>query len=172
MTLIISMIMLVIIGFTSVAVMRNTLSTDQVAVGTRSQAQALQYAQAALRWCEMRWQTASPTPAVLDAAVPPHWAALSSWRGASSVAYTLSRGDLAATGPGIAFPAHAPQCLSERRVVDGDTLTVTTARGASLDFTDDARGHTRSGAMVWLQSTAAAASGPRVWRQLLTPPSP
>jgi len=172
MTLIIAMIMLVIIGFTSVAVMRNTLSTDQVAVGTRSQAQALQYAQAALRWCEMRWQAAAPTPALLDATTPPHWAVLSNWRGPSAVAYTLSRADLAATGPGIAFPAHAPQCLSELRAVDGGTVTVTTARGASLDFSDDARGHTRSGAVVWVQSTAAAASGPRAWRQLLTPPSP
>jgi Tfp pilus assembly protein PilV len=171
MTLIIAMVMLVIIGFTSVAVMRGALDTDQVALGLRSQAQALQYAQAALRWCESRAWSQAPTPGVLDAASPPHWTLFGTWHGGP--AYTLTRGDLAATSPGAAFPAQAPQCLSEARVLaDGGTLVVTTARGLSADFSSDPAGRTRSGAVAWVQSIATPRGEQRVWRQLLAPPAP
>ena len=180
MTLIIAMVMLVVIGLASVAMMRNALGSDQGATGTRSQAQALQYAQAALRWCEMRWQAGAATPAVLPAASTPHWSDPAAWRGPGAAAQALSAADLG-SGAGSRFPAVAPRCLAEERALTDGTAIVTTARGQSLDYSEDARGHVLSGSAVWVQSislpAAPAASGgdrparTRAWRQLLTPPA-
>lgn len=182
-TLIIAMVMLVIIGFAAVSMMRNALGTDQVALGVRSQAQALQYAQAALHWCEMRWQSGAPSPEVAEPAIPERWSRLSNWQGSAPMARAVTRQDLSATGTGVSFPAHAPQCLMERRSLPDGQAVVVTARGMSLDYGEDARGRVQSGSAVWVQSVtllpAAApgasapvpASGPRAWRQLVTPPS-
>ena len=171
MTLIIAMVMLAVIGLASVAVLRDSLSTDQVALGVRSQSQALQYAQAALRWCERRAASGAAAPGVLPPATPAHWVVPGHWRGPSAEAYSLTRADLSAAGGG-AFPASPPQCLVEQRALADGLALVVTARGASLDYVEDRAGRSLNGSMVWVQSVRLPGSASRAWRQLVTPPAP
>jgi len=152
-TLIISMLMLVVIGIMSVAIMRNATSSDQVANNNRLQAQASQAAQMALRFCEDQL--------VLDATgkVPPirpfdtsyNWVDKKNWTtGGGHMAYTLTANDV--SGGTSNFPAVPPQCISEVSK-DRTDVYIVTARGFSNDFRADASYATKSGAVVWLQST-------------------
>ena len=173
-TLVIAMLILVVIGLVSVAIMRSALGSDQAASGVRAQVQALQYAQAALRWCERRavQDAGAADSIVLPPATPPRWTAWATWQGPDAVARTLSRSELAGDGPSAAFPAHAPQCLVERQDAPGGGWLVVTARGASLDEADDAAGRPAAGARVWVQSFLAPSGRRLAWRQLVTPPTP
>ena len=53
--LIVALVVLVIIGLTSAAVMRGALNSDLVTNNTRVQALASQAAQVALKYCEDQW---------------------------------------------------------------------------------------------------------------------
>jgi type IV pilus assembly protein PilX len=196
-SLIIAMLMLAVIGLASAAIMRNATSGDQVATNNRLQTQASQYAQLALRFCEMQL---ARTPAergvtLFDPATPPAWTAQRNWApGGARSAHTLSSADAGSS----VQPRVAPQCMMEGTALP-HVYTVT-ARGFSPDFRADAStGATRSGSVVWLQATvyaddagavpgvdpaaqgdgaaATACAGgcalrvrQRLWQQLLTPP--
>ena len=189
-SLIVAMLMLAVIGLASAAIMRNALSGGQVANGNRLQAQANQYAQLALRFCQTQMQLA-PTARVvtlLPAAAPPAWTVQRNWASTgTSAAHTLAAREIGAS----VQPRVAPQCLMEATSVR-DVYTIT-ARGFSADFkADPVTGATRTGSAVWVQATLhaesdAGASGlapaavgtvpagtlfvkQRVWQQLLTPP--
>jgi len=183
--LVVAMLMLALIGLASAAIMRNATSAGQVANGYRLQAQADQYAQLALRFCQsqLALAPASRAVALLPVADPPAWSVQRNWTSAGAgSAHTLAAGEIG----GAVQPRVAPQCLMEAASSPG-TYTVT-ARGFSADFKADAiTGATRSGCAVWLQATihADSAAGPagqapaasgalavrqRVWQRLLTPP--
>ena len=185
-SLIVAMLMLAVIGLASAAIMRNATSGDQMANGNRLQTQASQYAQLALRFCEIQMAQAPAARGVtlLPAASTAAWTVKDNWtRPGANSAHTLAEADIgSATQPQV-----APQCLMEATNVP-DVYTVT-ARGFSADFrADRSTGATRSGSTVWLQATVfavgdgsaaggspAAAAGPllvrqRLWQQLLTPP--
>jgi len=51
-------------------------------------------------------------------------------------------------------PAKAPQCLIEGNLSLAGVYVVT-ARGFSPDYSEDEKGHTASGSVVWLQSIVA-----------------
>jgi hypothetical protein len=196
--LILALLMLVAIVLAATAIMRNAVSGDQVVTNSRLQAQAGQYAQLALRWCEMQLALAPAARSVtpLPAAMPPAWTVQRNWTTSGpDAAHTLSATDIGSS----VLPRSAPQCLLEATAMQ-HVYTVT-ARGFSPDFHVDAgTGSTRSGGVVWVQATvytdvagampggagtdpaqgAAAPAGcaadcglrvrQRVWQQLLTPP--
>jgi type II secretory pathway pseudopilin PulG len=197
-SLIIAMLMLAVIGLASAAIMRNATSGDQVATNNRLQTQASQYAQLALRFCEMQLAQAPAARivALLPAATPAAWTAQRNWTTrAARAAHTLSAGDVGSA----VQPRVAPQCMMEATALQH--VHTVTARGFSADFrADGSTGATRSGSVVWVQSTvyaegddAAPGAGSasqdggattesgctggcglqvrqRVWQQLLTPP--
>jgi type IV pilus assembly protein PilX len=152
-TLIIAMLMLVVIGIMSVAIMRNATSSDQVANNSRLQAQANQAAQMAIRFCEdqlQAWATnsGSKVPPISTQPIPAAWTVKANWM-PSGKAYTLAKADVG--GGDVNFPTVAPQCVSE--VTGNSTIFTITARGFSNDYRADSNGATTSGAVVWLQST-------------------
>lgn len=151
-SLIIAMLMLVIIGIMSVAVMRSVTSTDQVATGNRVQTQANQAAQMALRFCEDQLGRPMKKITVYAPATPAAWTIKANWtQGGTSMAYTLQPGDI--QGGGANFPPVAPQCLAEVSP-DNTAIYTVTARGFSPDFRADSGTYaTLSGSVIWLQST-------------------
>ena len=150
-SLVIAMLMLAVIGLCSAAVMRGATSAGQVSTNHRLLAQAGRNAQVGLRFCEgqltqpAEGRTVAPWPA----ASAPAWTRRDDWTGGgSAMAYTLAARDINAGAP----PRVPPQCLLEATAT-ADVYTVT-ARGFSPDFSADARtGATRTGSVVWLQST-------------------
>jgi Tfp pilus assembly protein PilX len=186
-SLIIAMLMLAVIGLASAAILRNATSGGQVANNDRLQAQASQYAQFALRFCERQFvlPAASREAQVLAAASPSAWTLPASWatRG-GRIAHALSATDIG----GALQPRVAPQCLME--ATSATHVYTVTARGFSADFrAEPGSGATASGSVVWLQATlytegdgggsATPAPGSagvapivrkRLWQQLLTPP--
>ena len=185
-SLIVAMLMLAVIGLASAAIMRNATSGNQMANGNRLQTQANQYAQFALRFCEIQLAQAPAvrTVPLLPAASTAAWTVKDNWmKSGANSAHTLAQADIG----GAEQPRVAPQCIMEATNVP-DVYTVT-ARGFSADFSvDQSTGATRAGSAVWLQATIlavgdgsaasgspAAAAGPllvrrRLWQQLLTPP--
>lgn len=151
-SLIIAMLMLVIIGIMSVAVMRSVTSTDQVATANRVQTQANQAAQMALRFCEDQLAVSGgPVTVWGPAPTPPAWTVKANWTtGGANMAYTLKPRDV--QGGRANFPAVAPQCLAEVSPTDTTVYTVT-ARGFSADYRHDGNYATTSGSVIWLQST-------------------
>ena len=150
-SLLISMMVLLIIGFTSVAVMRNSLGSDVISINAKAQTQANQYAMAAQRFCELKLVSGSAN--VLAAREPEQWTTFAHWFPASSAkAYTLRREDLAMSAGGVVMPAAMPQCLIEQTLVGKVPAWIITARGFSADYSADVRGNTVSGAAVWLQA--------------------
>jgi type II secretory pathway pseudopilin PulG len=196
-SLIVAMLMLAVIGLTAAAIMRNATSGDQVANNTRLQAQASQYAQLALKFCEtqMALAPAARSVTLAPAASKAAWSVRTNWTQAGAAsAHTLAAAEIGSA----VQPRVAPQCLMEATAIP-DVYTLT-ARGFSADFRADAvTGATRSGSVVWLQATifaqgdgGAAGEGSanagtdtganarpatgallvrqRQWQQLLTPP--
>jgi len=156
-TLIIAMIMLVVIGIMSVAIMRHSTNADQVTTNTRLQTQANQAAQMALLYCESQINLGSgadPEP-ITPAPTEPAWADKKNWvTPGVGHAHTLAREEV--SGGAANFPAVPPQCISEASKA-GPGLYTVTARGFSPDYREDSTSHTTiSGSVIWLQSTVYA----------------
>jgi hypothetical protein len=145
------MVMLAVIGLVSAAMMRGATVSSQVANSGRLLTQAGQYAQVALRFCELQLTLPAATRAVAPwpSAAAPAWTQRTDWTGGGATpAYTLAASEInAAVAPRV-----PPQCLVEATAAP-QVYTVT-ARGFSADFAaDPSTGAPRSGAVVWLQST-------------------
>ena len=167
-SLIIVLVMLVVIGLTSAAAIRNATSGEQATNNIRLQNLAQQYADAALRYCEaelakadvdrvasLSEATLSDTPAgTADAATG--WGQAASWTGAGGIAATRTVvPEARVKSQDSAFrPARLPECVVERQVLaDGNRAYVVTARGFSPGYVADAvTGATTAGSVVWLQS--------------------
>ena len=171
-SLIFAMLMLVMIGLASSAIMRRAISSGQVATNSGVQAQAQQFAQAALRFCE-RQLTLPASVRVIDGAAvqaPPAWTLRTRWIGSTAQAHTLAPAELS----GAVLPAVAPQCTID--ATPQEHVFTVTARGFGAGLGVDAStGEARAGVVVWLQSIVLVADDggairQRVWQQLLTPP--
>lgn len=154
--LIVALVMLVVISLASVAVMRNTMNADTVSDNTRRQTQALQAAQAALRYCEDQIvnNTLTPTDAVSAPATQEDWKVFANWLDATkytSVPSTFTSSS--ANGAATAGFANPPQCMAQYRSLSGGTnsLVVITARGFSDNYSSS-NGQTSAGSVIWLQS--------------------
>ena len=171
--LILAMLVLVLVGLASAAIMRDAISGSQVVNNGQLLAQAGQFAQVALRLCErqLTLPSAQRSVATLDAQTPPAWTRQPLWTdGPALRAHVLGASDISSA----VQPRVAPRCMVEASALSG-AFTVT-ARGFSPDFAADPdSGAPRAGAVVWLQSTVLVAGdgtriAQRTWQQLLTPP--
>ncbi|MGH6647476.1 pilus assembly PilX family protein [Aquabacterium sp.] len=167
MVLIVALVMLVIIGLTSAAVMRNSLNADMVSQNSRRQTQATQAAQMALRYCENLAINSIPLNTYVKAAAAAGteelWKVFANWPAPSSPVATSSpsatTGLVSVPNSVLAPNANtstdkfrfAPQCMSQYRTVGSKNLVVVTARGFSSDY-QETSGRTESGSVVWLQS--------------------
>lgn len=168
-SLIIVLIMLVIIGLTSAAAMRNATSGEKVTNSIRLQNLAQQYAEAALRYCEAEMLKVDAdrvatlveaniiTTPVETADAATGWGQAASWTGAGGIAATkttLPEGRVKSQDRSFR-PSRLPECVVERQgLADGSLAYVITARGFSPGYTAHAvSGVTTAGSVVWLQST-------------------
>jgi len=165
-SLIIVLVMLVIIGITSAAAIRNATSSEKLTNNIRVQNLAQQYAEAALRFCEAELAKADASRVVTLAEVNivqtayganPAWNQAVTWTGgggASASKTVLPESQVKSTDSSFK-PSVMPECVAEKQVMaDANMAYVITARGFSPDYTADAAtGTTTSGSVVWLQST-------------------
>jgi type IV pilus assembly protein PilX len=178
-SLIIVMIMVVIVGLTSAAAIRNATSGEKLTNNLRMQNLAQQYAEAALRYCEAQVAMADGTPgkqASLNtgagSVIPttayvvgqatfqtaPHWENPLTWIGVGGASATLTTVPLLniKSADSSITPPTLPQCVAERQGLPPAGATnalIITARGFSPDYTADAvTGATTGGSVVWLQS--------------------
>lgn len=154
-SLIIAMLMLVVIGLASAAIIRNATSADRAVNNNRLQTQANQFAQVALKFCESQVLLAvvpgGPAPivhVVRPNVSPANWTVKANWFNAG-ITHTLTSAEMT----GATMPKVFPQCMAEQAGANAKIFTVT-ARGFSDDFTEDTNDHsTISGSVIWLQST-------------------
>lgn len=159
-TLIVALVMLVVIGLTSAAVMRSALGTDTVANNTRVQLLAMQAAQIGLRYCEAQVNSSTPSITIhaASAAGAEKWRSFANWQGSSPIATTIPKSEMASSNtPSTMVPVTLPQCLAEKHPTLTSTYIVT-SRGFSADYAADGSGYTKAGSVVWLQSILTAGS--------------
>lgn len=155
--LIVALVVLVVIGLTSVAVIRGSLNSDLVANNARVQSFANQSAQLALRYCESQL-IVSDDDRVIEiqaAATPGQWEDFDNWT-AGGLAETVPD-DWIKTADSSIVASTPPQCLAEKSTLNASVYIVT-ARGFSPDYSEDANGRTLTGSVVWLQSQVAVGS--------------
>jgi type IV pilus assembly protein PilX len=184
-SLIIVLILMVVIGLTSVAAMRGATSGQRLTNNVRAENVAQQYAEAALRYCETELQRPDPAIAggqarpnsLLRASIikrdmnvvgtTPVWESLVAWNGPAGVGDAISRTTLntaqySTAGSSSYSPGKPPECIAEVQTLGGGTpfnVTVVTARGFSSDYRADNAGNTIQGSVVWLQSILNMCAG-------------
>jgi type IV pilus assembly protein PilX len=153
--LIVALVVLVIIGLTSAAVMRGALSSDLVTNNTRVQSLANQAAQVALKYCEQQVKTAGGPPAEFNIRPKPidkdaklDWETFGNWTNVdyvNKVPEQFMKSELSSF-----WPSTMPQCVAQWAFTP-NTMVIT-ARGFSPDFqANPDTGGTEAGSVVWLQ---------------------
>lgn len=158
-TLIIALIMLVVIGLASAAVMRSSLTSDVVANNARLHTLAQQAAQLALRFCETQverdskdWVGGFTINAASSGA--PYWTSFDTWHGGGAVSAVDVPDAVLGSGDSSFKPATPPQCMAEwTNALPGVKTVIVTARGFSPDYDQSGDGRQTAGSVVWLQST-------------------
>jgi Tfp pilus assembly protein PilX len=159
--LVIALVMLVVIGLASVAIIRTASNTDAVSENSRRQNQAMQAAQAALLYCEQQIATDQLSPAAATTGTE-NWRTFTNWNDTQSNGTRARGGPLVVpvttlttngvTGSRYSNAIPLPRCMAQNRTVGSDAVIVVTAIGYSDDFAADGSGRTQAGATVWLQS--------------------
>lgn len=170
-SLIIVLIMMIIIVITAATAMRSATSEQRATNNQRVEAMALQYAEAALRFCEFEMATKAdgsrygninypnirgtspsppyPAPSSTGWEDPLTWT--STTTGLSSASRTTIPDTALQLNPAdVVLPLTRPECIVEN--MTGGYGYVITARGYSPDYTRDGSGNTLTGSVVWLQS--------------------
>ena len=164
-SLIIVLIMMIIIGITTATAMRSATSEQRATNNLRVESMALQYAEAALRYCENQMkknsadrpyslQTAQIGAPTTFGPTTSGWEDPATWTGSSgrksATRTTVPDENIQETvGGDTVLPNKKPECVVENMTGYG---VVITARGYSPDYAADGSGYTTSGAVVWLQS--------------------
>ena len=159
-SLVIVLIMMIIIGITAATAMRTATSEQRATNNQRVEASALQYAEAALRYCESEMVKDSGSRIgslaesnILASSTPPTlvWIAPASWNDPGTSSRTTVPVDkLQINAAESVPPLYLPQCVVEKNTVQGLLIT---ARGFSPDYNPDpVTGATLTGAVVWVQS--------------------
>lgn len=177
-TLLVVMVLLLILGLSAAAVLRNAASGERFAHNLRQQQLAQQQAELALRYCEAELRKPDggepglPPGAVLREPIlaeagltrtawdaPPAWRQGANWigmGGAASARVVLPQDHAGSPASGL-VPGRQPECLVELQVLaDGALVHVVTARGFSPAYPAgadvDPSASPAGGAVVWLQS--------------------
>jgi type IV pilus assembly protein PilX len=198
-SLIIVLIMLVVIGLTSAASLRNASSNERVSNNFRMHLLAEQYAEAALRYCEAQLTSADGlrVASLREAALlaftgpaAPGWVNPLTWTGAGGAFASLTSvpGGFVKSSVSAFVPLLLPQCAVERQAlpllqngvsVGSTDVYVVTARGFSPDYRESRPGLSTSGSVVWLQSwlsirratpADAGTLADRLWLRIINPP--
>ncbi|MES2583498.1 MAG: PilX N-terminal domain-containing pilus assembly protein [Pseudomonadota bacterium] len=164
-SLIIVLILMIIIGITASTAMRTATSEQRATNNLRMEASALQYAEAALRYCENEMKKSPPSSrndASLQGTIPgplapgpltSGWEDPLTWTNttgrASSTRTAVPDTEIQDNATNTALPNKKPECVVEQGTGVGIVIT---ARGFSPDYVADASGNTTSGAVVWVQS--------------------
>ena len=162
-SLIIVLIMMIIIGITTATAMRSATSEQRATNNLRVESMALQYAEAALRYCENQMKKSSADrPYSLQTAqigspttfgpTTSGWEDPATWTGSSgrkSATRTTVPDSVIQDTVDTDLPNKKPECVVENMTGYG---VVITARGYSPDYHADGSGVTDRGAVVWLQS--------------------
>lgn len=160
--LVVALILMAVIGVSSAAAIRLALTGSIISMGLRANSEAMQAAEAGLRWCERETRLSASELAATDPSfvlrtppsdVPELWTTLVTFQ---ANAFTVPRAVLASAG--IVNLTQMPQCLAERRPpspglenTKAFRTFVITVRGFSSDYRRAVQGED-SGAEVWLQS--------------------
>jgi Tfp pilus assembly protein PilX len=168
-SLIIVMVMLIVIGLTSAAAIRNATTGEKFTNNIRVQNLAQQYAEAALRYCEteMGKATADRVATLADANIitvavgaATGWENTLTWTGTggASASKTALLEARVKSSDSAFKPSKMPECVVEKQTLADTTSSyVVTARGFSPDYTSDSStGVTTGGSVVWLQSILPA----------------
>ena len=169
MSLIIVLIMLGVIALMSAATLRMANSNEQVSNNFRMHVLAQQYAEAALRFCEVQLTLADASRVetlresnlpVTSGSASPAWRQRANWTGtggpSDARASRTSVPEAFVVSSASAFkPGQRPDCVVEKQALDGGIVYVITARGFSPNYTADARGFTVTGSVLWLQTLVA-----------------
>ena len=153
--LIVALVVLVIIGLPSAAVMRGALNSVLVANNTRVQTLASQAAQVALAYCEQQYNS-GPTPPIIiladpGAGVDLAWLTFANWSNVNMRNEVPA--DYMQSALSTFVPSTLPQCMVQRSTTGAPTnapIVVITARGFSPDYVE-VGGVTTAGSVVWLQ---------------------
>lgn len=157
-SLVIVLIMMIIIGITAATAMRTATSEQRATNNQRVEASALQYAEAALRYCEseLAKDNASRIASLQNTNIPHStpadlvWVLPTSWNDpGAATRITVPDDKLQINAAHSVLPFFRPQCVVEQNSVQG---LLVTARGFSPDYTRDGLGQTLTGAVVWVQS--------------------
>ena len=191
--LVVCLVFLLVISLTAAVTVRRATSSDAVAANARTQALALQAAEAGLLYCErllMRPEAPAAPPEEVSMAAPVNvavnvpadapakadepflWEALQNWDGAGSAARVreVPFADSSAGGANRYFK-RPPECMAQYRQADNTATAVITARGFGPEVAqaDSSRSAPR-GAEIWLQTVvelpSAGRPGNRAWRQV------
>ncbi|MBI5925444.1 MAG: hypothetical protein HY836_07560 [Aquabacterium sp.] len=152
--LIVALVMLVVISLASVAIMKGAINTDSVADNNRRQGQAMQGAQAGLRYCENQVTSGSLTPsAAVSTVATEDWKDFNKWkRGAQAPKKPVPADFLAKEDSGAPAVANPPECMAQFRALGTTQVVVVTSRGFSDNYVENDQGRTQAGSVVWLQS--------------------
>ncbi|WP_138922462.1 hypothetical protein [Hylemonella gracilis] len=177
-TLLVVMVLLLILGVSAAAVLRDAVSAERFAHNLRQQQWAQQQAELALRHCEAELRKPDgseaglpPGVALRDPALaetqltrtaweaPPAWRQGANWTGVaglSTARVTLSQDQAGLPVQGLK-PGRLPECLVELQVLaDGALVHVITARGFSPAYPVSSsmgpNAASAGGAVVWVQS--------------------
>ena len=158
----VALILLAVIGLSSVTAMQSGLFGSMISNNLRTNALAVQSAEMGLRFCErgvrldpdnVLWQ---PLPAI-NTDRPTQWNAIGSWGGGAAIALDVPAAVVDSSNSTVRY-SRVPQCLVERMELQkqkgaiDEVAFLITARGFSPDYREDGNGTRTSGSVAWLQS--------------------
>ena len=158
--LIICLMFLLLISITAAVSVRGATSSEAVANNSRTQALAMQAAEAALGYCEKLFNEFAKNgigqapPAAPVGGAPYTWQTLANWDGAGTQAnvQVVPFGD-SASGEVKRYFRRSPECIAQYYMVGKTDTAVITARGFGPDVAEvNAARSAPKGAEVWLQS--------------------
>lgn len=151
--LIVALVMLVVISLASVAIMKGAINTDSVADNNRRQGQAMQGAQAGLRYCENQVTAKALTPSAAAGTVATEeWKNFAKWKTNSAPKQSVPANFLATDDSNAPVVAHLPECMAQFRALGSTQVVIVTSRGFSDNYVENSDGKTQAGSVVWLQS--------------------
>lgn len=174
--LVMALVLLVVIGLTSVAAMRSAASTERAVSNARMENLSQQGAEMALRYCEseMYKDPSDRVPALqsVDATgavevKDGRWKLKATWSGAnapsvlvpsgwwsSAAASTNTTSSTSTSTTSATTTSPQPRCFVERVFMPGTGLDayLVTARGYTPDFAQDSSSQVTQGGSTWLQS--------------------
>jgi len=158
--LIICLMFLLLISITAAVSVRGASSSEAVANNSRTQALAMQAAEAALGHCEklvtdfVKNGTGTAPSAAPVGGAPYTWQSLANWDGTGTLAnvQVVSFAD-SQSGSSTRYFKRSPECMAQYYLVGTTNTAIVTARGFGPDVAaaDNARSAPK-GAEVWLQS--------------------